>query len=135
MSGRWIMSRRYSSCKARYASGLAASSVSARASLEVPEPVLPLALGQRGEHALQAVLPGSGTHLLGQGGRIDRQESARPPGHGPGVVEPEHDILASGRLPLAVQVVAGLEDRPQRGVAQRGDGDPRDQVGRPRRAR
>ena len=40
-----------------------------------------------------------------------------------------------GRLAFAVQVVAGLQDRPQRGVAQRGGRDPGHQAGRPRWAR
>ena len=37
-------------------------------------------------------------------------------------------VLGQGRLPLAVEVVAGLEDRPQGGVPQRGGGDPGDEV-------
>ncbi len=43
------------------------------------------------------------------------------------VIEANHEIFVARRLPLALEVVAGLQDRPQRGVAQRRDADARDQ--------
>ncbi len=43
------------------------------------------------------------------------------------VVEAEHDVFVARRLPLALQVVARLEDRPQRSVLQGRNGDPMNQ--------
>ena len=58
----------------------------------------------------------------------DRSAAAgRPPGPAPPGRRAAGDPIEGRRLPLAVQVVAGLEDRPQRGVADRGDRHPGDQ--------
>ena len=59
-----------------------------------------------------------------QGGlrnQVDDQAANRP------VIDPDHEVFVTRRLPLALQVVAGLEDRPQRSVSQGRDADARDQ--------
>ena len=82
---------------------------------------------QIGQDARQTLVQRSGPNPLGNRLRIDRQEQAGRQGPHLGIVQPQCDPIKRRRLPLAVQVVARLENRTQRGVANRGDRNPGDQ--------
>ena len=99
MSGRWFNSRKYSVHKARCASGSSARLGLVQGGLQVPDAVLPVALGELGEHAVEPDLPGGGrsrferlrVDRVAVGSEVERQEQAGRQGPEPRVVQPQGD--------------------------------------------